>query len=100
MLKSFQYFIVEHVTGLSDLERPVYIGRSFTDDDTGEVGHIVEITDTEVKIEFEKEYWTYDVNDFVVDEDFKDILNTIHKAICSTEQGYCERVGLDAEVQY
>lgn len=98
MLRSFQYFIVEHVTGLSDLEKPVYIGRSFTDDDTGEVGHIVEITDNEVKIEFEKEYWTYEPDDFVVDEALKDVLNSVHKVICSTEQGYCERIGLDAEI--
>ena len=100
MLKSFQYFIMEHVTGLSDLEKPVYIGRSFTDDDTGEIGHIVEITDTEVKIEFEKEYWTYESDDFVVNEVFKDVLNSIHKVICSTERGYCRQVGFDAIIKY
>ena len=88
MLKGFQYFIVEHVTGLSDLERPVYVGRSFTDDDTGEIGHIVEITDTEVKIEFEKEYWTYEVNDFVTDEELNTLLEGIRGTLSSTESGW------------
>lgn len=98
MLKSFQYFIVEHVASLTDFEKPVYVGRSFIDDDTGEVGHIVEVTEREVKIEFEKEFWTYDRNNFVVDKEFKDILGSIHKVICSTEYGYSQQIGLDAKI--
>ena len=98
MLKSFQYYIVEHVTGLSDLEKPVYIGRSFTDDDTGEIGHIVEVTDSEVKIEFEKEYWTYDGDDFVVDRDFADILESIHKTLSSREYGINPQVYKDSNI--
>lgn len=98
MLKSFQYFIIEHVTGLSDLERPVYIGRSFTDDDTGEIGHIVEITDNEVKIEFEKEYWTYVVNDFVIDSAFADILESIHKTLSCHEYGINPQVYKDSNI--
>lgn len=98
MLKNFQYFIVEHVTGLSDLEIPVYIGRSFTDDDTGEVGHIVEITDNEVKIEFEKEYWTYDMNDFVIGSAFADILESIHKTLSCREYGINPQVYNDSNI--
>ena len=82
---------MEHVTGISDLEKPVYIGRSFTDDDTGEIGHIVEITDTEVKIEFEKEYWTYEVNDFVVDNEFADILESIRDRLSSSDNNKWSR---------
>ena len=92
MLKEFQYFIVEHVTGLTEFEKPVYINRIFTDEETGETGKIVEITETEVKIEMESEYWTYDSSDFEADRLFQQLLESVHETLCSTEYGINEKI--------
>ena len=92
MLKEFQYFIVEHITGLTEFEKPVYINRTFTDEDTGETGKIVEITETEVKIEMESEYWMYDSSDFEADRLFQQLLESVHETLCSIEYGIIEKI--------
>ena len=98
MLKNFQYFIVEHITGLSEFEKPVYVGRTFMDDETGEIGKIIEVTDSEVKIEFENELWEYERSDFFVDREFENQLESIHKTLCSSEVGIIDRMLRDTNI--
>ena len=92
LLKEFQYFIVEHVTGLSEFEKTVYVERSFTYDKTGETGIIIEVTDAAVKIEFEKVFWEYERDVFEIDSEFENTLKSVHETLCSTDYGINERV--------
>ena len=84
MLKEFQYFNVEHVTGLAEFEKPIYIGRSFTDDESGETGKVIKSGD-EVVIEFENEIWTYEANDFSADRRLNEILISLCRTLSMTD---------------
>ena len=98
MLKRFQYFIVEHVVGMTEFEKPVYLNRTFIDEDTGEIGKIVEITETEVKVEMESEYWTYERKDFETESSFERLLDAVHEKICSTDFGTSEQLLRESKI--
>ena len=99
LLKDFQRYIIEHLSRLTEFEKPIYVGRSFINTETGEEGRIIKITEDEVHIEFTEQIWIYDRNEFVVNEDLAEIMDSIHTTISSVEEGeVSERIYEDSRI--
>ena len=85
MLRDFQRYIVEEIR-LSEFEKPLYRGRSFTDEETGERAVITEITDEQVIAETDTERWIYSREDFAENEELNRKLEEIRRILSSIEE--------------